>query len=296
MADSPIPFKVVATDLDGTLLNPCHSVSEYTRRVINALINKGVPVVFATGRHHGDVLETKRKLGLKGYTITSNGARVHDPQNRVILEKNIESSIARELALLAINEEDIVTSIYRKDSWLVNKDATALAEYFKANKDVFCYQLFNPVEEKDYDEVYKVYFTSDRRASLDALSDKIAATYGDKVSITMSLPNCLEVMKKGVNKGAALREVVSRILGNGDENAGGVATTEAASTIKHCIAFGDGLNDVEMLNMAEKGCLMENAQKELLSVAPSHLEIIGRNSEDGVAKYLANLFKLNVDA
>ncbi|RNF10714.1 putative sugar phosphatase [Trypanosoma rangeli] len=289
MPSSVLPYKVVATDLDGTLLNPDHLVSEYTLRVIEALGERGVPVIFATGRHHSDVLETRRKLRLKGYVITSNGARVHDPQGRVILEKDIEPAIARELALAAANDADVVTSVYRSDSWLMNKHAKDLTEYYQSNRDVFYYQIFDPTTQ-DYDSVYKVYYTSDRRECLEMLSVKINAAYGDKVSTTFSLTNCLEVMRKGVNKGVTLREVVGMLLGNAPKNTNGDATL----TIKDCIAFGDGMNDLEMLCMVEKGCLMKNAQQDLLKMAPPHLERIGANSEDGVARHLASVFCLDL--
>ncbi|KAH9600360.1 hypothetical protein LSM04_006086 [Trypanosoma melophagium] len=288
--DSSVPYKVVATDLDGTLLNPDHLVSEYTLRVIDALAAKGVPVIFATGRHHKDVMETKRKLSLKGYLITSNGACVHDPQNRPIMEKYIEPPIAKELATLVAEDSDITTNVYRGESWLTNKEKDHLSSYCEANKEVYFSRFFDPLTEENYEKVHKLYYTASRRESLNALFAKLDSEYSDKVSYAFSLPNCLDVFAKGVNKGFALREVVPIILGNKEGN----NDEELSLNIKGCIAFGDARNDLEMLCVAEKACLMKNAQEDLLKVAPLHAETIGRNSEDGVARYLANIFQLDL--
>ncbi|ORC87123.1 putative sugar phosphatase [Trypanosoma theileri] len=290
MESTVVPYKIVATDLDGTLLNPEHLVSEYTVRVIDALTAKGVPVVFATGRHHKDVMETKRKLSLKGYLITSNGACVHDPQNRPIMEKYIEPSLAKELATLVADNPDITTNVYRGESWLINKETDHLSSYSQDNKQVYFSQLFDPVTEENYEKVHKLYYTASRRESLEALFAKLESEYSDKVSYAFALPNCLDVFAKGINKGFALREVVPIILGNkGEKN-----DEESALKIKGCIAFGDARNDLEMLSVVEKGCLMKNAQEDLLKVAPPGLETIGGNFEDGVAKYLAEVFHLDI--
>lgn len=293
------PYAVVATDLDGTLLNEEHRVSNYTKNVLKKLAGMGVFVVFATGRHHVDVLETMKKLDLYGYVIASNGARVYDMKNRLIFEFNMDPVIAKELVFLAANDINIVTSFYSGDSWFINKEAKDITEYYQDNKDVFFYQVFDPTTVK-FDNVYKVYYTSDNRECLDALANKISLEYGDKVNFAFTLPNCLEVYPKEVNKGVALQHVVSLLFPhdyhNDDDNKRKTAEKEdGGSVIRHCIAFGDGRNDLEMLTMVEKGCVMKNAQGDLINMAPNHLEIIGKNTEDAVAHYLADIFALDVE-
>ncbi len=60
-----------------------------------------------------------------------------------------------------------------------------------------------------------------------------------------------------------------------------------------CIAFGDGMNDKEMLTMAGKGCIMQNAHQLLKDALPT-MEVIGSNSDDAVARYLRNKYLSNV--
>ena len=72
-------YKVVVSDLDGTLLNNHHQISSHTRRTLHALTDRGIRFIVATGRHHVDVQSIRDALGLDIYLITANGAVVHDP-------------------------------------------------------------------------------------------------------------------------------------------------------------------------------------------------------------------------
>jgi hydroxymethylpyrimidine pyrophosphatase-like HAD family hydrolase len=93
------------------------------------------------------------------------------------------------------------------------------------------------------------------------------------VNVSFSTVTCLEVMAGGVSKGHAL-EAVAKMLGY---------------SLKECIAFGDGMNDAEMLSMAGKGCIMANAHQRLKDLHPE-LEVIGSNVDDAVPHYLRKLY------
>ena len=71
-------YQVVASDLDGTLLSPDHTLSPYAKETLKLLTARGINFVFATGRHHVDVGQIRDNLEIKSYMITSNGARVHE--------------------------------------------------------------------------------------------------------------------------------------------------------------------------------------------------------------------------
>ncbi|KHJ60033.1 HAD-IIB family hydrolase, partial [Burkholderia glumae] len=74
-------YQVICTDLDGTLLNSDHQLDPYTIETVRRLAGDGVPFVIATGRHHADVAGIRDVLGIRPYLITSNGARVHAPDD-----------------------------------------------------------------------------------------------------------------------------------------------------------------------------------------------------------------------
>lgn len=266
-------YRIVASDLDGTLLNPDHRLSDYTKEILQALRQQQIHFVFATGRHHIDVAQMRDNVGIDAYMITSNGARVHSSDGALILSQSIQHDIAVELAQIAMHDPLVLTHIYRGDDWLINKEDAYSLSFFEESS--FRYQLFNP---KDFltDDIAKMYFTTiddNQHTHLACLKRQIEDRLSDSVSLAFSTVNCLEVMAAGVSKGMAL-DYVATLLGY---------------KLTDTIAFGDGMNDYEMLFMAGKGCIMQNAPKILKTQLP-HLEVIGSNAHDAVPHYLENLF------
>ena len=94
--------------------------------------------------------------------------------------------------------------------------------------------------------------------------------------MTYSLPDCLEVMTAGVSKGAALRVVLERL---------GI---DAA----RCVAFGDNMNDIDLLETAGYPFMMNNANPDLMRRLPD-VPRIGNNFEAGVAHHLRKLFAMD---
>lgn len=265
-------YHIVASDLDGTLLSPDHSLSAYTRDTLQKLTRKGVHFVFATGRHHIDVAQMRQKLGIEAYMITSNGARVHDPAGNLIFAHNLDPAIAAELYRLKYTSNDILTQVYRNDDWYISRHSEKDREFFRESE--FNYQIFQP-DGLETDGISKVFFTCDQHQTLAELELAIIARWGDRVNVSFSLPGCLEVMAGGVSKGHALDEVARRL----------------GYSLQDCIAFGDGMNDKEMLSMAGKGCIMQNAHQRLPALLTG-LEVIGSNAEDAVPRYLEKLYSV----
>ncbi|KAK7196364.1 Sucrose-6F-phosphate phosphohydrolase/haloacid dehalogenase-like hydrolase [Novymonas esmeraldas] len=287
---SDTPYIAVVSDMDGTFLQPDHTVSTYTQEVMERLQStRQVPFLFATGRHHVDVFATARKVGLVGYIVTSNGARAHDPQGNVILRQDMDPTIARELACIALDSEEITTCVFQEDDWYTDRDTPAITELYQENKDVYFPRIFNPRTFASYAGVYKVYYTSTNYTLLAVLEQQIKDTYGAAVSVAYSLPDCMEVMAAGVNKGMALAKVLKESIFPNDPRTG-------EELLKSCICFGDGENDAQMLMMAGAGCVMENAQDRLLCLLPldtdPHLHRVGSNAENAVAKKLVEVFQL----
>ena len=263
-------YYIVASDLDGTLLSPEHRITPFARETLQQLVARNIHFVFATGRHHIDVGQMRDKLGIPAYMITSNGARVHNADGELIFSHNLDQDIAGDLYGLQYHHPEILTHVYRDDEWFVSRSRPAEQDYFR--ESVFNYQVYEP-GMLPTDGISKVFFTCENPEHLIPMEQAIEARWGDRVNVSFSLPTCLEVMAGGVSKGHAL-EAVSKLL---------------KYSLKECIAFGDGMNDVEMLSMAGKSCIMLNAAQRLKDTLPE-VEVIGSNVEDAVPQTLRALF------
>lgn len=265
-----VMYKIVASDLDGTLLRLNCQVSPETKQILCDLTNKGVHFIFATGRHHKDVENIKNKMGIDAYMITSNGARIHAPNGELLFEENLDEDIVFDLLTIANMYPNIVTQVYRGDDWFSNEPVDDAAEFHPDSK--IEYHLFDP-SDFDLAHVAKVYYSAPEHEMLLPLENELNQRFGDRVNVCFSSPTYLEVMHGSVSKGHALSFVADQLN----------------YTLDDCIAFGDGMNDVEMLSCVGKGCIMKNAAQSLKNKLPT-LEVIGCNDEDAVAMYLKQLY------
>ena len=264
-------FPVVVSDLDGTLLNKKHQLSDRTKEVVQRLSAEGVKFVFATGRHFLDVDKLRSALGVDMYLITSNGARVHNMAGEKIIEHNIEEDLVP--AILSYRhslKNKARSNVYQENNWFIEEELPELLEFSARSR--FRYQVC------DFDgilptQVQKIFFVSRKHDHLKPLFDELEEKYGDRLSLTYSMPHCFEIMGRGISKASALEEVLKL---KGYE-------------FKDAIAFGDGMNDVEMLGAVGRGVLMGNADERLVKALPDN-EQTGFCDEDAVANYLADLY------
>ncbi|KAF0813012.1 Pyridoxal phosphate phosphatase YigL [Andreprevotia sp. IGB-42] len=262
---------VIASDLDGTLLDANHTVDAYTAQTLQTLEAQGVRFIIATGRHYRDVRGIRDVLGIRAYLVTSNGARVHDPDNRLVHAENLEPEYARALCQPEFAAGTRL-NIYLDDDWLIDAEDEWLAGLHQDSG--FTYQV-SDLTQHSGEGVAKVLYIADHEYLL-GLEARIRERFGDALYVTFSMPDCLEIMAPTVSKGHALTVVLGE-LGFGAED---------------CAAFGDGLNDLEMLQTAGLPFLMGNANPKLVAQLPD-VPQIGSNNEEGVARHLRQLFGLS---
>lgn len=262
-------YKLVISDLDGTLLNENHLLSEYTKKAIEKLNEKGVPFFLATGRHFLDLFDLKKELKLpETYSISCNGARVHGPNGELLISHNIDDDVANQVLNLDLDSE-ISHSVFTDDKIYIfdEKELTAYGE-----RQHMPFELVNK-ENFKVKKPIKWFYHCENHEKLLSLDKVIKEKWGNHVDTMFSMEQCLEIMPKYVSKGYAIKEIAKLENINIDE----------------IIAFGDGFNDLEMLSIVEKGCIMGNASEKLKNALPNN-EIIGLNHEDAVAKYLEKLY------
>ncbi|ORC89804.1 hydrolase [Trypanosoma theileri] len=323
----PFPYAVVVTDLDGTLLSPSSTVTARSRAVLSRLSQAGVYIVLATGRIHSDVASILYNMHLPqpGYLVTSGGARVHLigskqeekgtttttglPPMELIVERDVEPEVVCDLLqMIPPGETEINIYMYQGDDWKCTLDWHEELENYKDSG--LRYTLVDPQElVQEYQEYLKhqkeeeakggvtnngtshrknplagmgkVAFLSDNVERLHALERDILQKYPKRVEVVFSATHCLDVCGAGVTKRSAIEALLRRLP---QQNG-------APLTMANCIVFGDGMNDKEMLAAGAKGCVMGNANPRLKALLPQ-MEVIGTNAEDGVAKKLEEVFKL----
>ncbi|QZY55219.1 Cof-type HAD-IIB family hydrolase [Crassaminicella profunda] len=261
-------YKAVISDLDGTLLNSDHRISDYTKKIIKNVVEKGIKFFIATGRHHMDASHIKEELSLDTTLISANGSRVHRAEEE-IFACDLEGEIVKEILKMDF-DDSVYKNIYQGNQWLAEKENLWLSEF--KNESGFFYEVADFKSLKSY-EAAKIFFICEEHEKLVQVKEKLEKNYGKKLNIAFSLPQCLEIMARGVSKGHALQKVLKEYNIHPEE----------------VVAFGDGFNDLEMLTVAGKGLVMGNANDKLKEALPNH-EIIKTNDEDAVANYLEKLF------
>lgn len=259
-------IKVIISDLDGTLLNTEHQISQYTKTVFQELHNENYLIIVATGRHHLDALPLIEGLGCPVYLVSSNGARIHSPQKELLFSFDIQSDNIKSVLALDIDPE-FTTVLFKEKVWQTNRENKKLNSF----QTVMNYppEIVNFKTIEDLSAI-KMFFTHSSHKKLVELKDRILEDHSEEFNHAFSLPFCLEFMDKSVDKSVA----ISRILEM--EN----------HTFEESISFGDGFNDEKMLLATAKGVIMSNAVESLKNKLP-HLEVITSNDNDGVAKYLS---------
>ncbi|TAA45901.1 Cof-type HAD-IIB family hydrolase [Corallincola spongiicola] len=266
---STMMIKAIVSDLDGTLLNDHHTVGDYTQRVLNALTKeKGMKLILASGRHWADVEMIRQKLNVEIFLITSNGSRVHNREGQCIFRHDIPAPLVESL-LQEQFSDNIKINIYQDDNWWVTRPHPEILEFHKDSG--FKYQIVAH-EKLPTSNVAKLFWLGEHEELL-ALESRLKATHGDALSIAFSLPICLEVMAGGVSKGEALKVVM---------DAKGLTSDQV-------VAFGDGLNDQQLLEVAGHGAIMANGSDELKRRLPG-LPVIGSHVDEAVAHYLSEHF------
>lgn len=263
-------YKLIVCDLDGTLLDNKHSLSEFTKSEIKRVSSLGVNIILATGRHYIDVKGVAKQLGLNNCIIGSNGTRAYSGDGDMLIKHNLNPSVTKLMMGYDLPSE-IHLNIYQGKEWLVVEDHQELLDFHKHSG--FVYRKISGIEDLNIDEVNKFYLYSHNVELLQKVEKDLKVILERDADVFFSYHSVIEIMPKGISKGLALEEMMR------DK---GIKSDEI-------MAFGDGLNDYEMLKWVGKGLLMENSNKELIEKLP-HLEIIGNNNEDGVAKYLSENF------
>ncbi|MGL5123594.1 MAG: Cof-type HAD-IIB family hydrolase [Fusobacteriaceae bacterium] len=263
-------IKVIATDIDGTLVNSAKEISKETKEYLNLFVKKGGKVILSTGRTYFSAKKIVENLNIYDIVVAYNGAMIVNSKNDEILyHLPLDGEIIKELINIS-RKYNIHLNLYQNDKWFVeNLKNIYSIEYSKnCGKDAI---------EKNFDnfetyEMTKALYIGEP-SDLKKIELEIKKRLGKKVHITYSKPTFLEVLNKDVNKGEGLKKVLLHY--NISE--------------KNAISFGDELNDLEMLQLTKYGVVMGNANPELKKML---IHETFTNEEDGLIKFIKEISPL----
>ncbi|AML59764.1 HMP-PP hydrolase (pyridoxal phosphatase) Cof [Serratia rubidaea] len=259
-------YRLAAFDMDGTLLTPDHRVGSETLAVLNQLVARQITVTFATGRHYLDAQPIMAQLGLQGFLITGNGTRIYDRHGQCLQATDLPPEVA-EAVIHRHWQTTAGMHVFRDEGWLTEAAMPAMLQAHHLSG--FGYQLTDPRRLPAFGNS-KICFVGEHEELL-ALQGRLRAYFGERVDVCLSAHDCLEVLPQGCNKGSALA----------------LLSEHLDVTLEACMAFGDAMNDKEMLASVGHGVVMGNALPQLKAQLP-HLPVIGHCENQAVAHYLAH--------
>lgn len=263
-------IKMIAMDLDGTLLNSRKQLSTKVKSVLKECAARGIHVVLASGRARCGVDPLAKELSVVRYALTTNGGGVWDlQQNQLIYSRALDREVVLDL-IDQVSPYPVMYDVYVDG---IGKSETKFLEHLED------YGVCGPIRQLVLDtrelvpgirqyvemgtrpiEKMNLFFADmDLRQRLRKL---LAAD--DRITVTSSLENNLEINARGTDKGDGLSHL-AEFLGIPREGV---------------MAFGDGENDIAMLRFAGLGIAMANSLEEVKLVADA---VTGSNDQDGVA-------------
>jgi Cof subfamily protein (haloacid dehalogenase superfamily) len=261
-------FRLVATDLDGTLLHSDGTVTAYTREVLEELDRRGVHVVFVTGRPIRWMDSLWDAVGGHGLAICSNGGIVYDVASHSVRNAlTIDPDTCIEVGRL------LRKSVPGTSFALEKTGGFGVEEAFLSRHDVVHGIPTGPLEQIVDGTVVKLLAQHDELAP-EPFWRTVEEAVGHLVTTTWSSTFAMvEMSARGVTKASTLERLATEL---------GVESYQV-------VAFGDMPNDIEMLTWAGSSYAMANAHGSVLGVAAHRAP---GNDEDGVAVTLAGIFGL----
>lgn len=267
-------IKMIGFDLDGTLLTDQKELGEYTVQILKRAVEEGIVILPITGRPLCGLPEEVTGLTGLRYAITANGARILDLKNAAVLREQLVSVETAEKILDILGNYDSLREIYYDGTGYAEREKLEQIDHFFEEGPMAEYvrSTRQPVENlmdkfrKESREVDKVQGVFADLGEREAALDEIRKLEG--VTITGALHNNIEVNAAGVDKGNALLWLAQYL---------GIAPEET-------MAFGDGNNDITLLEKAGTGVAMKNGIEEVKHAADRITE--KTNDEEGAAKFI----------
>lgn len=272
-------IKLISLDLDGTLLNSRKELTEENFAALQWAAEQGIEIVPTTGRFFGGMPETIRSLPFLHYAITINGAQVFDVRREEVIS-SVDIPAEQAVALMEyLDEFPVIYDCYQDNwGWMSRAFREQVPKYAP---DEHCMKMLldlrSPVDDLKQTlrergrGVQKVQLFANDLELRDRLMAEIPRHFPELIA-SSSLANNVEINHKDAHKGVAIRRLAEHL----------------GIEISQTMAFGDGLNDLTMLETVGIGVCMENGRDAVKAVADY---VTASCDESGVAKGIYHFCK-----
>ena len=284
-------YKLVAIDLDGTMLNSYGIVTEHTKNIIQNTINKGTDVVIASGRPIDSIQSIAKEIGSNNYFIAGNGALIYDiKENKVIYEKYLSKQKVLEIIKLC-EENSISYNVYTDKTILAtslkynvlyyHKENLKKEESKKTNINIV-ENMYEYVKNMNEEKFLKITICDDSKSIFNSITRKLKNISDIEVLDVSHISRKIieqgtqefpieyyytEISSQNVDKWNALEFLLKKLNINKEE----------------LIAIGDNINDKKMIENAGLGIAMKHSTPVVTEICDY---ITDSNNDEGVAKAL----------
>ena len=289
-------IKVIASDMDGTLLDNNHMLNERTIAAVKAAQEAGIRFMISTGRSFKQVEHVMKDVGIKCDYIVSSGAEIRNEDNEILQSScmNIEDCRAVYEVLSKYNVTTIfggedgdycIGSTSEREQELIDHMRTFhpnLSEEECRESELFQFMIKNTKVVSSFEEleksntrIIKIFATSNDLELLKKVDTKLQEN--PNIAVAASFENNIEVTDVQAQKGIALKKYIESL----------------GYTMDEVMVFGDSMNDYSMISMDFGATIaMENAMQKIKDVAKYTTK---SNAEDGVAYVIEELLKYKND-
>ncbi len=262
-------FKVIASDLDGTLLNSDKDISDYTLKTLEEAYKNGIDFIVCTGRLYKSMEFLLPKLTFCRYSITSMGAEIYDNfQKKLIYERPMEEEHVLKIVEYGL-KNNVHMNIYINNELYTNSLDKYSEKYFKDTTTQALLIEGDVLEFVKGKKLSKLIFIGEEE-DMPSHFEKMRETFGGSLNICASFRHYVEFSHIEAQKDITLNKFIESLGHKRDE----------------LIVFGDSGNDVSMLKNTGFSVTVGNGWDEAKRV--SNL-ICESNDNDGVAKTVKRL-------
>ena len=290
-------YKLVAIDLDGTLLNSYGEISQRNKEAIQRSMQKGAEIVIASGRPIASAKSYANESGASNYAICGNGSVLYDMKNeKIIYDKSIDRQKALEIIKIC-EDNSIFFNIYTETLTISKSMNYNISFYNNENKKIpddkktnikIIDNIYKYVEENPNIKILKITVCDESKIIFDAIIRKLREVKNIEV---LDLQHMARKYIKFGTEEKMVEYYYTEITSKGVDKWGAIMKLAEILQIdqSEIIAIGDNMNDKEMIENAGLGIIMQNSAPYMKDFADI---VVSDNNNDGVAealeKYIIN--------